>query len=318
MSVGNVDDGVSRRRHVVIVGGLVIALLALNFVVALMCRAVDESWEQNTSGGISSVARTVLVSSAAAFDWLMLGFLIEYSELGPIYALMLASAFGFVGLFSVWGAVSRRNMIQRAAGVGSGIAMVPWPVGFAFPGTDDLNLRTTIFILSLFLLVEVVAVLRLLRLCGLELVGRQGAGDRPSFQFSLRDVLLLMTVIATFLAIQREVRFVEVGGIFADTGLAYWGEMLILVSGLAVLTLASAWAILGRGWLLVRVALLLSCSLITAAGVESISSANWDSAQFVLYVVWFGFYTAILAASLAVFRRLGYRFAWQPRGAIVQ
>jgi len=150
-------------------------------------------------------------------------------------------------------------------------------------------------------------------------------GSQP-IQFGIRDVLIWTTSLAVLLGIAKAGDLLTVRFIQRSYAAGFLLLAMVALSTVAVL-LVAIWASLGRGWTPLRLLVLVLASLSTGVPLalysvhvgQPMMARNPDYRFFHWYATgywWIGwmFLTAtLLAASLTIFRTLGYRLVRIPR-----
>lgn len=182
-----------------------------------------------------------------------------------------------------------------------------------------------------------VALCVVLRLCGFSLrvaviVDQDlpfDATGRRSLQFSIRDVLIGTTSLAVLLGIAKAGDFLTLR--FAQQIYAAGFLFVVAVAiGTAIVLLVALWSALGRGSPVLRVLVLVLSSLAVGSPLAwfcvnvgqpqmlfrnfDYRLAHWYQTGF-WWIGWMFLAAAILAASLIIFRTLGYRLVRTPRAA---
>jgi len=246
---------------------------------------------------------------------------------------------GQLSLFVVWGVLSRDALVWRLPAL-----LVLVVVCWNFYGTlvlmqqqswdylhwSDLVLMQTV------LLAVLCGCLRLAGF-GLEIVASDReaalASERPqALQFGIRDVLIATTILAIVLAAGKAgdlltLQFVRQ---FYDRGLLL---VLIIAVSTALVLIVALWSALGRGHIVFRAATLLFVSLAVGGPLAwycvHIGQPTAQTSRFLpnfpywldvwyrpgyWWLGWMFLAGAVLAASLLVYRTLGYRLVRTARG----
>jgi cation transport ATPase len=158
--------------------------------------------------------------------------------------------------------------------------------------------------------------------------GTESSSQSTSLQFGIRDVLIWTTCLALLLGIAKAGDLLKAEFVQQNYAVGFLLVATVALSTAAVL-LVAIWASLGRGRFTFRLLVLVLTAL--AAGTpfalysvhvgQPMMVSNRDYRFAHWYAIgywWIGwmFLTAtLLAASLIIFRTLGYRLVWVPRRA---
>jgi len=156
--------------------------------------------------------------------------------------------------------------------------------------------------------------------------GREQSNENPPLQFGIRDVLIGTTCLAVLLGIAKAGDFLSVQFVQRTYAVGFLYVATVAVSSAAVL-LVAIWAALGRGSLTLRILVLLLASLAVGEALAwyavhvgqpkmalnlDYRFAHWYAIGY-WWIGWMFLAPALLAASLVIFRTLGYRLVWVPR-----
>jgi hypothetical protein len=154
----------------------------------------------------------------------------------------------------------------------------------------------------------IISALRLARMTGAAMVypnDPNAAVHRERPQFTLRQLLLLMTILAIAMGL---IRWLVPADRLRLLSTAHWWVQLVANAGAgAAVTLAALWTALGTRWPAVRLLAL----LLTAAVARLIVFAHSPAVA----RMFIGAQGSLVFASLLVVRAAGYRLTW-PRRAI--
>lgn len=246
------------------------------------------------------------------------------SEILPAAALVAAQ----IGLAIVWGTLGTARWYWRmplTISLGTGL------LGFWVLGVIGWSGRLMAGILVVqaitLTLMSVGLRIRGYRLIQLDATNENAAGPSSHrFQFGIRDVLVWTTVLAILLGLMRMAGML-VWVTFSDHPSLYFKSTVALLS--AIVILFSLWASLGQGHWLLRYSLLLGVLLGLGAAVGGASrygerllnqwiltngyNSSFDYDLFHWYevgwwwIAWMFLSGGLLAASLMIFRTVGYR-----------
>src|SRR5262245_22493441 len=158
--------------------------------------------------------------------------------------------------------------------------------------------------------------------------GRDQSNESPPLQFGIRDVLIGTTFLAVLLGIAKAGDLLNVQFIQRAYAVGFGFVATVAVSSAAVL-LVAIWAALGRGNATLRILVLVLASLTVGAPLAwyavhvgqpkmilnlDYRFAHWYAIGY-WWIGWMCLAATLLAASLMIFRTLGYRLVWVPRPA---
>ncbi|MFN0017274.1 MAG: hypothetical protein ACKVP0_03380 [Pirellulaceae bacterium] len=273
--------------------------------------------------------------------WLLYGWLMLLVDLlvvsmamnssdGYISEILAAAALvaGQVGLAIIWGTLGTNRWYWRVPltmGLGGGL-LAFWIVGVT--GWSGRLMAEVLIIQSITLGLLAGA----LWISGYRLEIPQpdkttGGGPR-NLQFGIKDVLIWTTVLAILLGLMRGAGMLN-WGTFTENPSLYLKWTVALVS--AIVILFALWASLGQGHWLLRYTLLVAMLILLGAAVGGLSiygeklyglwqsrsvAPGWYSYDYDLYpwkevgwwwIAWMFLSGGLLAASLMIFRAVGYR-----------
>jgi hypothetical protein len=220
-----------------------------------------------------------------------------------VYHFLVGLTLSQPSLLAIWVAMGRKGPLWRCSAIVAVIVgwSVAWRARFA---ANALEVGVALLVQAGF----IIGVLGLARLVGAGVVCATEAGRALSprkFQFTLRQLLVLMTLLAIAMGLIR-----WFGPPEAPSVLRRWRSVLELGaftgSGAAV-TLAALWAALGVGWPALRLLFLAS---IVAAAVTGLAYLLPASASRDLWVL-LASQSLLVFVSLLVVRMAGYRLAWR-------
>jgi len=341
------------RRLVLVGAGLPIAAATLTYVLMAGLIAGGRSVLETTIGYGGFVLEVGLVGVVVGrampypmFRWLLYGWMMVLidllvgsmamissdsyvSKVLPAAALVAAQ----IGLAILWGTMGTSRWYWRipsALGLGAGL------LGFwvmAVPGNG--RLIGEILVMQAIVLTLLSGGLRIsgYRLMPIDVQAQDSAGRaRSRFQFGIRDVLVWTTVLAVLLAVMRGagmlvwVSLIDHPAIYFKGTVAFFSAMVIVFA---------LWAALGRGHWLLRYSLLVIVllSLGTAMGSACANNGrlmkkwlpqptNFDYDLYLWYevgwwwIAWMFLSGGLLAASLMIFRAVGYRLVRSTKAAV--
>lgn len=246
------------------------------------------------------------------------------SEILPAAALIAAQ----IGLAILWGTLGTARWYWRAPFT---LAMGGGLLGFwalCITGSSGRLMTEILVVQAITLALMSIG----LRVRGYRLIpweasdeNADGQGSRR-FQFAIRDVLIWTTVLAVLLGLMRGAGML-VWVTFSDHPALYFKGTVALLSAMAILF--ALWASLGQGHWVVRYSLLVVVLLALGGAMGALSRyGEWVVNQWILrngpkgfssyvfyqwhevgwwWIAWMFLSGGLLAASLLVFRAVGYR-----------
>jgi hypothetical protein len=258
----------------------------------------------------------------------LLTIIICYGVLDRRYAYGLVCA--QIGFLTLWAILGNSSWQWRLPAV---LVFVPAVCIFARLLTHSYNwFEREWFALIILTTVVVVALCALLRAFGFSAlrIADQGSINAQSnvllsHQFGIRHMLLWATALVPLLLVGRGLDFF-VFKVFGDKGTF---QILALSLAVATINLTAIWAVLGRGLLILRLAILIFLPLALGTAVIEYSKVV-QSFRFARsspypqliqdlfrhdlgWTVWFFLNSALLAAMLLFLRAQGYRLARRGR-----
>ncbi|MGI8977932.1 MAG: hypothetical protein ACR2FY_01775 [Pirellulaceae bacterium] len=231
-----------------------------------------------------------------------------------------------IGLAVVWGVLGTGRWYWRippAVGLGAGMLWfwISWVTGWSGP------LMTPVLVVQAIVLFLITAALWV-RGYRLEIPLPEKGNDAGSrrLQFGIRDVLIWTTVMAILLGLMRGADMLEWKSISDHPSVFLMCSVAFLS---AIVVVFSVWASLGKGHPLLRYGLLVVMLLVLGAGMGaacvygddwlqrrargllSYRGYDWDLHRWLevgwWWIAWMFLSGGLLAASLLVFRAVGYR-----------
>lgn len=223
-----------------------------------------------------------------------------------VFTLFLATGFSQCALAAMWFNLARFSLGKRVAGLIAGTVYLWLLLGFTAGAPNDVKNWSIAFALvacPVGLLAGALAVMRKRR-PGFELVQGPSSACVPSaFQFTLRHVMTLIVAVAVVLTAGRAIREFQLLALPDAIGVTLLAVVLALC--LTEAAIASLWASLSSGPIVMRLAVAMALALLTGLIPPFYFNASrqsyaWSSAAAILS-------QAFTIATLLVVRSCGYR-----------
>jgi hypothetical protein len=248
------------------------------------------------------VAANVAASVAVLVAW-------DRRSAESVRYLVLGLTLSQPSLLAIWVAMGRKGSLWRYSALLA--VIVGWSVAWEAKVGPHLSVKGIFLVqIGILLLSEAVftfGAVSLARLAGacVSATNSPAAVDPAGFQFTLRQLLVLTTVLAIAMGLIRWLVPVE-----ALRGALRYLHLLVGISGAAAaIALAALWAALGIGWPALRLLTLLLMVVGATTGFACLNSQIEIDES----LPWFGPQALLVYASLLVVRAAGYRLTWQRR-----